>query len=173
MSVSTAAVSLEFQLTVDDFRAAIRARNRVVTKARLTNVAAWLLLVLAPAGLALHIHRSGVGAVGLREWALLVAACYFFALQVLGYQALFHRGRLRRHGPRRVTVDDHAVVCAGAESTTRQAWMQFGCYLERRNLFVLLSTDRQCMVILPKRGLTAAGDEDRLRALLESRLPRA
>ncbi|MEV5504995.1 YcxB family protein [Streptomyces orinoci] len=173
MTVSTGSVSLAFQLTVEDFRAAIRARNRVVTKARLTSWASVLLLVLAPAGLALHIHRSGVGAVGLREWALLVAACYFFALQVLGYQALFHRGRLRREGPRQVTVDEQAVICAGAESTTRQAWMQFGCYLERRDLFVLLSTDRQCMVILPKRGLAGPADEERLRALLESRLPRA
>ncbi|GAA3065002.1 hypothetical protein GCM10020000_55870 [Streptomyces olivoverticillatus] len=95
------------------------------------------------------------------------------ALQVFGLQAYLARGRLRQHGRRRVTLDAQGVSCVAEQTATAQAWPQFGCYLEREKLFVLLSQDKRCLTVLPKRGLAAAaGDVDRLRALLDTRLPR-
>lgn len=166
-------VSLEFELTVADLRAGIRARARAVRKVRVLNWALGAALVMMAWGLGLTVAEDGVGGVAPKDWALAAFLVLFFALQVLGLQALFARGRLQQHGVRRVTLDTQGVTCTGAGSSSTQAWSQFGCHLERGDLFVLLSTDRRCLTVLPKRGLTAPGEADRLRALLAVHVPRA
>ncbi|MFF4408381.1 YcxB family protein [Streptomyces sp. NPDC001262] len=166
-------VALEFELTVADLRAGMRARARAVRKVRVLNWVLGAALVMMAWGLGLHISRDGVGGVSPREWALAAFLALFFAQQVLGLQAYYARGRLRQHGPRRVTLDAQGVTCTGAGSSSTQAWSQFGCHVERGDLFVLLSADRRCLTVLPKRGLAAPGAADRLRALLATHVPRA
>ncbi|MCF3106036.1 YcxB family protein [Streptomyces roseoverticillatus] len=166
-------LAFEFELTAGDLRAAIVARGRAVRKARILN---WMLvagLVLTASGMALRVSRDGLGELAPKDYGIGIFLVLLVALQTLGLQAYLSRGRLRQHGPSRVTVDAEAVHCAGAHTVSTQAWPQFSCYLERKGLFLLLSADKRCLTVLPKRALTAPGDTDRLRALLDARLPRA
>lgn len=79
-------------------------------------------------------------------------------------------------GPWTVTVsdsDDEAVCFTGAHTETRRGWQSLGGYVETAAGFVLLSPAPHLLVAhyLPKRSL-GRDDTDRLRAVLDRRLPR-
>ncbi|GAA2714954.1 MULTISPECIES: YcxB family protein [Streptomyces] len=166
-------VVLDFELTVGDLRSAMIARARTVRRARVMNWVLVAALVMMAWGLTLEIFRDGVGGVPPKDWGLALFLVVFAALQLFGLQAHLARGRLQQHGRRRVSLNSQGVTCVGEQTATTQAWPQFSCYLEREQLFVLLSQDQRCLTVLPKRGLAAPTEADRLRALLDARLPRA
>ncbi len=80
----------------------------------------------------------------------------------------------QHHGVMRVTVAEEGVRTVSAHIDSRMAWANFGSYAETDRCFVLRSPDRAgtCAVVLVKRGARTPQDVDRLRALLDGRLPR-
>ncbi|MFI6896131.1 hypothetical protein ACIBM4_18675 [Streptomyces sp. NPDC050256] len=78
-------------------------------------------------------------------------------------------------GPWTVTVSDSddAVRFTGAHMETRRGWPSLGGYVETAAGFVLLAPAPYLLVVhyLPKRSL-GRDDTDRLRAVLDRRLPR-
>lgn len=78
-------------------------------------------------------------------------------------------------GPWTVTVSDsdEAVRFMGAHMETRRGWQSLGGYVETVAGFVLLSPAPHLLVVhyLPKRSL-GRDDTDRLRGILDRRLPR-
>ncbi|MEU9580838.1 YcxB family protein [Streptomyces chilikensis] len=77
--------------------------------------------------------------------------------------------------PCRVTVDEDGMRTVTAAMGTRMAWEAFGSYVETDRLFVLRGPERSGMRggWLAKRGLAGPAEVDRLRTLLDRRLPRA
>ncbi|MDQ0941547.1 hypothetical protein [Streptomyces sp. V1I1] len=76
-------------------------------------------------------------------------------------------------GPWTVADSDEAVRFTGTHMETRRGWQTFGGYVETAAGFVLLSPAPYSVVVqyLPKRALGRA-DTDRLRGILDRRLPR-
>ncbi|MGW3492227.1 YcxB family protein [Streptomyces sp. NPDC001020] len=77
-------------------------------------------------------------------------------------------------GEYRTAVTDTGVTAETAYVTLVQRWSVFRGYRETRDHVVLLSRDPNILLVevLPKRGLRAPQDVDRLRALLDRHLPR-
>ncbi|MBT2383537.1 YcxB family protein [Streptomyces sp. ISL-11] len=173
--VSDGSLTFEYELTAADIRSGLRARTRSVPRARALRVLlplayvvfATLLLVAAggPGGL----RGRDWGPLGVGAWCVLAV----LFLPVLQARA-FHR-TARLQGPTRTTVAAGGIAGASARSSQSMAWSLFARYAETKDVFMLLSADKggNCLVVLPKRALTAPGDVDRLRALLDAHLPRA
>ncbi|MCN9239551.1 hypothetical protein NGF19_01925 [Streptomyces sp. RY43-2] len=80
----------------------------------------------------------------------------------------------QHHGPMRVTIANEGVRVVSAHIDTRMGWANYGSYAETEHCFLLRSPDRAgvCALVLVKRGARSQEDVDRLRALLDRRLPR-
>ncbi|WP_112470867.1 hypothetical protein [Streptomyces triticisoli] len=80
----------------------------------------------------------------------------------------------QHHGLMRVTVAEEDVRVVSVHMETRMAWANFGSYAETSRCFVLRSPDRigACAMVFAKRGARTPEDVDRLRSLLDRRLPR-
>ncbi|MEU8586944.1 hypothetical protein AB0C59_08050 [Streptomyces sp. NPDC048664] len=80
----------------------------------------------------------------------------------------------QHHGTMRVSVGEDGVRTASTHMDARMAWTNYGSYAEGEHCFVLRSPDRRgnCAAVLVKRGARSPEDLDRLRALLDTRLPR-
>ncbi|MEV4440403.1 YcxB family protein [Streptomyces sp. NPDC049577] len=168
------ALTFEYELTAADIRSALNGRTRAVRSARLQRVllpVCWALLVVA------IIAPHGPGGVAGKDWSVLGGATVAVGLLLLApaLQARAFHKTTRLQGWTRTTVGAEGLTGVSAHSSQRMAWTLFGRYVERKDVFVLLSADRRggCLIVLPKRALTAPGDVDRLRALLDARLPRA
>ncbi|MFI9238587.1 YcxB family protein [Streptomyces sp. NPDC053079] len=166
-------LTFEYELTPADIRSGLQGRTRAVRSARLQRV-------LLPVGYALFatalIAPNGPAGVELKDWiALAVGAVMVLLILVMPVvQARAFHKTARLQGRMRTTVDAGGLSGASAQSSQRMAWPLFGRYVERGDVFVLLSADKRggCMSILPKRALAAPGDVDRLRALLDAHLAR-
>ncbi|MEU6322870.1 hypothetical protein [Streptomyces sp. NPDC047009] len=81
----------------------------------------------------------------------------------------------QHHGVMRVTVGEEGVRLVSAHVDSRTAWANYGSYAESDRCFLLRSPDRAgtFTVVLVKRGARTPGDVERLRVLLDSKLPRA
>jgi hypothetical protein len=81
----------------------------------------------------------------------------------------------RHHGRLQVTVGPEGVRTVSAHSDLRMGWANYGSYAESSRIFALRSPDKagRCAIVLAKRGARTPQDVDRLRALLDGRLPRA
>ncbi|AZQ71476.1 YcxB family protein [Streptomyces luteoverticillatus] len=172
----TAAGSLtfEYELTATDIRSGLHGRNRAVRSARWQRILLPVCTVLMAVG---FIAPHGPGAVAGKDWIALtvmtVMVTLVLFLPTIQARALHKTARLQ--GPTRTTVEADGLSSASAHSSQRMAWTLFGRYVERDDVFVLMSADKRsgCLIILPKRALTAPGDIDMLRAMLDSRVPRA
>jgi hypothetical protein len=99
-------------------------------------------------------------------WLLLIAACNLWtAAACPGLNAL---NRLDQERRVRLNSLDVEVTLSGRTST--YPWRRFSSYQETQNFF-LLSPQRIRFSMIPKKALQPQ-DEERLRALLESKLPR-
>ncbi|MEE4495540.1 YcxB family protein [Streptomyces sp. BE230] len=120
-----------------------------------------------------NLLTRGVDAVGVGVWRFLLIAClllaafrWLMALTLLGYA--------RHLGEHRVTVNASGIKTVTARHTNETGWQFYGRCIERRRLFVLLTPDvwGAGVMILPKRGLAAPQDSDRLRELVACHLGR-
>ncbi|WP_234439708.1 YcxB family protein [Streptomyces bicolor] len=77
-------------------------------------------------------------------------------------------------GEYRTSVGEMGITTETEHVTLVQRWPVFRGYRETRDHLVLLSRDPNILLVevLPKRGLSAGDDLDRLRALLDDNLPR-
>lgn len=163
-------VELTYRPEVEDFTSAMRARLRVTGSGRkllwvagCLGLAAVLDAVLLLGGQDVSVTpvvAMGAGA------AVLPLSPWLQARQV-------HR-LAERNGVFRARVTDTGVSVATDHTTASVAWAAQPRYRETSRVFVLFSDDRYAtgFTMLPKRGLAAAGDADRLRAILDRHLTR-
>ncbi|MER7723177.1 hypothetical protein [Streptomyces sp. NPDC096323] len=161
-----AVVELRYELGQPDWSDAFRARGRVRgVRGRVQGLLAPVLF----AGVAWLIADS-----------VLAAVCAFIGCLIglaarTGVLAVRHAKVGAAMGPWTVTVgdSDDAVCFTGADMATRRGWRSLGGYVETAAGFVLLSPAPYLLVVhyLPKRSL-GRDDTERLRAILDRRLPR-
>jgi hypothetical protein len=69
-------------------------------------------------------------------------------------------------------IDDEGIEMLGAGAATRWEWDRLIGWSETENLFLVRQVDPGA-IILPKRALPSAGEEEALRAMLRTRaIPR-
>ncbi|MGD3109447.1 YcxB family protein [Streptomyces sp. YGL11-2] len=113
------------------------------------------------------------GSVDLR----LVVGLVVFSLLALGQSRLqarsFHRLAASK-GEQHIVVDESGVSVSTSQATNTHTWQATPRYVETPGMFLLLSGDENAstMTLLPKRGLSAADDTDRLRAVLDQHVIR-
>ncbi|MFF8727469.1 YcxB family protein [Streptomyces sp. NPDC015171] len=131
-----------------------------------------VIITLGLLGVALLALEAGTGDLDVYPFGIvLYAVLLYFWPRLAGRQMM---KAVAHQGPLRVTVDEEGVRTAGAKGDARMLWSNFGSYAEGDRVFVLRSPDRagSCANVLVKRGAGDPADIDRLRALLDSRLPR-
>ncbi|MFE4367177.1 hypothetical protein ACFRMN_02785 [Streptomyces sp. NPDC056835] len=134
----------------------------------------WGLGVFLGCVIVANLLTRGIDAVGAGVWRFLLIAClllaafrWLTALALLGYA--------RHLGEHRVTVDSSGIRTTTERHKHETGWQFYGRGFEGRRVFVLLTPDvwGAGVLILPKRGLAAPQDADRLRELIAGHLPAA
>ncbi|SHL39399.1 MULTISPECIES: YcxB family protein [Streptomyces] len=168
----TGKIELSYTPTVEDFKEALGARARTSKSARRTR---WLL---AATGVCLTVATVlGLAQKGRLDVPLIVGLAVFVVI-LLGQTGLqarsFHRLAAAK-GEQRIVVDESGVTVSTAQATHSLSWPATPRYVETPGIFLLLSGDENAstMTLLPKRGLGAATDVDRLRAVLDQYSVRA
>ncbi|THA78533.1 hypothetical protein E6R60_06630 [Streptomyces sp. A0642] len=161
-----AVVELRYELGQPDWSDALRARARAQgVRGRLRGLLAPLLF----AGVAWVIADSALAA------GCAFVGCLIGLAARTGVLAVRQAKAGATMGPWAVTVSDSddAVCFMGAHMATRRGWQSLGGYVETAAGFVLLSPAPYLLVVhyLPKRAL-GRDDTERLRAVLDSHLPR-
>ncbi|MFE9533877.1 hypothetical protein [Streptomyces sp. NPDC006691] len=162
-AVTAPELHLSYQLTVQDFKEALRARMKGSASARRQRAVALVCGVVALALLSLVVATGG----GLPVPELVSLAT--FAFLMFGLPQLqarqFHK-LSERNGETRSTVSAAGVTVAHRQAATTLTWLAKTRYVETSHLFVLLGPDKNAssVTILPKRGAT---DVDALRAALD------
>jgi hypothetical protein len=157
-------------ITADDYVDALVARDRTARTAR------WVSRPVL----------VGVGAVGAllalvgRYWWVAVALAVFAVL--VGFPRLLYRRLSRRlvrdnpglQGPARLAVTEDGLHTRAANVESRVGWSRYQRYVETKESFVLLASDRPgaALQVLPKRALATPAEIERLRALLDQHLQR-
>ncbi|WP_329380128.1 YcxB family protein [Streptomyces sp. NBC_01716] len=161
------AVRLAYRPEPADTLAGLRVRGRI----KRTGLLRWGFLALWVG----HWLFSTVG----RGSADVVSTVLFLlvVLMVWGYprlQAAHVQRIVGWQGEYRTSVSPAGITCRTDHSTLVQQWSVFQGYRETAGHFVLLSRDPNimCLDVLPKRGVRAAGDLDRLRAILDGHTAR-
>ncbi|MFJ6431285.1 YcxB family protein [Streptomyces sp. NPDC091416] len=118
-----------------------------------------------------NLLTRGLDSVGAGVWRFLLTVCLLLvafrrlmALALLGYA--------RHLGEHRVTVDVSGIRTVTERHTNETGWTFYGRCVEGPRVFVLLTPDvwGTGVMVLPKRGLDAPQDADRLRELIGARL---
>jgi hypothetical protein len=164
-------VELVYRPTAQDYAAALRERRRASRAGRLQQRLFVCVLVCMAVDLAIQLAQGEVPVLTL-VW-LPVFGGLFALLPRLQARQLMRAASLR--GTCRATVTDDGLTVANDHGSSTIAWSARPRYRETADLFVFFSDDRYatCFSVLPKRGLAAPADADRLRAVLERHLARA
>ncbi|MEU1347365.1 YcxB family protein [Streptomyces sp. NPDC005795] len=117
------------------------------------------------------VLTRGIGAVDASTWIAFLVTCLLLA-GVRWVSALGLLGYARHLGEHRVTVDASGIRTVTERHTQETGWQFYGRCVEGRRVFVLLTPDasRAGVMILPRRGLAAPQDSDRLRELIAAHL---
>ncbi|MFD5098087.1 YcxB family protein [Streptomyces albidochromogenes] len=160
-------VELTYRPARGDVLAGLRVRDRV---RRLHVLRGAVMTLFAGCGLLLLVAPGGPAAgnvllcvlVVLFVWAVPHAQAHH-VMRVVGWQ-----------GEYRTTVTGAGVSAATEHATLTVRWSLLRGYRETRDHVVLLSRDPGilCLEVLPKRGLAAPDDMDRLRDILDRNLRR-
>ncbi|WP_031082714.1 hypothetical protein [Streptomyces sp. NRRL WC-3549] len=165
------AVDLRFRLTAQDCSQALWARAGVGREGRRQRLLGGLLLGLLAvlcaleAGLGVDFPLMMYVATGVMG-PLMFLAPWLTARQLWGY--------VKRQGESRVRVDESGLTVAMDHSAGSVSWAAQPRYVETRDLFVLLSDDRNAtgLTLLAKRGAAGPAEADRLRGMLDRHLTR-
>ncbi|MEV8307898.1 YcxB family protein [Streptomyces flavidovirens] len=160
-------VELAYRPTHGDILAGMRARDRV----RQFHVLRGAVMALfAGFGLLLVVAPGGPPAGNV----LLCGLVVLFIWSVPHLQAHHVLRTVKWQGEYRTTVTGAGVSATNDHVTLTVRWSLFRGYRETRDHVVLLSRDPNtlCLEVLPKRGLGAPDDIDRLRAVLDRNLRR-
>jgi hypothetical protein len=167
------AVELVYRTTTADLVQAIRVRDASTPAGRrrrwLFPLAGTLSALLA----AVTIADTGLSARGV---GFLVGAAVMWTFTLFGtrLQARAFAGLLEKAGETRTVVDGSGLLVRTAVCETRIGWAAQPRYAETPDAFIMLSDDKRAVgvTVLPKRGLTAPADIDRLRSVLDANLRR-
>ncbi|MFJ3716464.1 YcxB family protein [Streptomyces sp. NPDC090057] len=165
------AVELTYRPVVEDFTSALRARLRLSGRGRFQLWGPYVLgLLLVAEVIAVAAGADGVAPApmaGLALGAVVMALAPW--LQARQFVRL-----TERQGVFRTTVTDSGVTVATDTSTASITWAAQPRYAETARGFVLFSADKNAtgFTMLPKHGLPAPADADRLRTILDRHLTR-
>ncbi|MFD7677752.1 YcxB family protein [Streptomyces sp. NPDC060187] len=165
-------VELEYQLTREDMRQALKARAKASGRAQRTQR-------FAVMGVAVLV---GVSVVPLAKGeapdthSLVLAgflAVLMFVLQPWLTARQFHK-IASRNGAYSAKVDDSGVTVSNTGGSSRLNWTAVPHYAETPDTFVLLSGDKgvSCLTVVPKRGVREPADVDGIRTLLDRHIRR-
>lgn len=132
---------------------------------------AWGLIALLGLLTVANLLTRGIDSAGVGLWRfiltvglILIVIRWLTALALLAYA--------RHLGEHRVTVDADGISTISERHTNQTGWGFYGRSIEGRRVFVLLTPDvwGTGMLVLPKRGLSAPQDSERLRSLITEHL---
>ncbi|MFD5892492.1 YcxB family protein [Streptomyces sp. NPDC060366] len=134
----------------------------------------WGLGALLALVTAARLLTSGPDAAFLGLWRFFLIACLLL-LAVRWLMALALLAYARHLGEHRVTVDEDGISTVSERHTNRTDWGFYGRSVEGPRVFVLITPDvwGTGVLILPKRGLGAPQDSERLRSLITRHLTAA
>lgn len=166
-------VALEYELRLEDMTEAVQLLLRKRGRAGLVYHPVFLAVVTVLGALVLTAGLAGGDATGVAFGVMLIV----WPLLMLRVPHMTARQLLRanqHHGVMRVTVAEEGLRTVSAHIDSRMSWANYGSYAETDHCFVLRSPDRigACAMVLAKRGAPTPQDVDRLRTLLNTKLPR-
>nr|WTB31107.1 YcxB family protein [Streptomyces sp. NBC_00830] len=166
------AVELRYRPVLQDYSAALRARNRISAAGRRQRVLGAVAAVCGVASAVLTLVADGDVPLPLLVALLLCGPALLMSPWLMARQ-LFRF--VARQGEFRVRVEESGVTVATDNSTTVVAWRAQPRYVETDDLFVLLSDDKNAVgvTVIAKRGAQDPSDVDRLREIFDRRLKRA
>ncbi|ASU83642.1 hypothetical protein CDO52_13335 [Nocardiopsis gilva YIM 90087] len=172
-------IEVAYVPTMADIREALRVRARAAgtwRSALAGAVAFWAMAVAAALVAPTFDHvpvalPAAIGAVS----GVCGALCVFLPWALLSSQTRALHQALEPEGDVRVVVDSSGFRCETRASTMTFAWDSYAEYAETAGRFVLLGgrMGTVTLAVLPKRGVRALEDVDRLRRLLDGKLSRA
>ncbi|MFF5482197.1 YcxB family protein [Streptomyces sp. NPDC012935] len=161
--VDEAGVQLVYRPQPGDTLVGLRVRQRIKR---------WGL-VLRGVFLALWVGQWLVGTISRGSADVVSSVLFLFVVLLVGGYPRLQAAQVQRivgwQGEYRTVVTSAGITTSSDHSTLIQKWSVLQGYRETRGHFVLLSRDPNimCLEVLPKHGLSTAGDVDRLRALLD------
>ncbi|MGW3136904.1 YcxB family protein [Streptomyces sp. NPDC001139] len=164
-------VELAYEPVVGDFLGALKERNRLRKRGW---VRSWAVGLLAFA----FVLNGALSVAGRDkpDWVVLIWLPLALVLLLLTprLQARAFLKLAVRNGTYRATVTDAGLTMATDNSTTSVKWAAQPRYRETGDAFYTYSDDKNasCFTVLPKRGLAAPADADRLREILDRHLTR-
>lgn len=159
----TGTVELAFRPSRGDILAGIRVRDRI---RKLALVRGSVIALFGMFGFWMLYTGAGFVSV-LLQWLVVLLV---WSLPRVQANHVFRT--VEWQGEFRTTVSDDGVSVTTDHCTLAQRWSLFRGYRETRDHLVLFSRDPNilCLEVLPKSGLRAPEDIDRLRSLLDRRL---
>ena len=166
-------VVLEYEIRQEDMTEAVRLLFRKRGRAGFVHHPVFLAIVMVLGVLVLTAGLAGGDGIGFAFGVALM----LWPLLILRVPAMTARQQLRanqHHGVLRVTVAEEGVRTVGAHMDSRMSWANYGSYAETDHCFVLRSPDKigACAMVIVKQGAPTHQDVDRLRTLLNTKLPR-
>ncbi|WP_020577757.1 YcxB family protein [Actinopolymorpha alba] len=167
-------VQLTYVVTWREISDGLKIQMRHSPVGRWCYRALWGLGALLGLVSAANLLTRGVGAVGLGAWKFFLILCLFL-VAVRWLAALALLAYARHLGEHRVTVDEDGISTVSERHANQTDWGFYGRGVEGRRVFVLLTPDiwGTGVLLLPKRGLGAPEDSERLRSLITRHLAAA
>ncbi|WP_432174623.1 YcxB family protein [Streptomyces sp. Tue6028] len=165
-------VELEYQLTHEDMRQALKARARASGRARRTQRFALLGVAAFVGASAVPLAKGEAPDTPSLVIASLVVVL-LFVLQPWLMARQFHK-IASRNGAYRARVDDSGATVSNTGGSSQLNWTAAPRYAETPDTFVLLSGDKNvsCLTVLPKRGVQEPGGVEAFRTLLDRHIRR-
>ncbi|MEU1501867.1 YcxB family protein [Streptomyces sp. NPDC005732] len=165
-------VELEYQVTREDMRQALKARARASGRARRTQRFALIgVAALVGASVVPLANGEAPDTQSLVMAGLIVVLLFVLQPWLLARQ--FHK-IASRNGAYSGRVDDFGVTVSNTGGSSRLNWLAAPHYAETPDAFVLLNGDKNvsCLTVLPKRGVREPGSVDGIRTLLDRHIRR-
>ncbi|MGW5361918.1 YcxB family protein [Actinopolymorpha pittospori] len=166
-----------YTLTAKEFHGGMRTRARLLRSMRVARVCLIVGMVCAILWIGLQAILLVTGHSEDVDGGILagfVAGVIVLTVWVPWLRRRSYRRLSEAMGQMHVTLDGTGVHGVGKNKSGTSSWAAYGRYVETEDLFVLLSPDpKYCIVtILPKRGIEAPADAERLRAVLDQHVQR-
>lgn len=165
-------VELEYQLTREDMRQALKARAKASGRLRRTQQVTVISVAAFVGASAVPLAQGE--APDTQPLVIAVAiGLLLFVLQPWLMARQFHK-IASRNGAYRASVDDSGATVSNTGGSSQLNWTAAPRYAETADTFVLLSGDKNasCLTVLPKRGVQEPGGVDRIRTLLDRHIRR-
>ncbi|WP_406097122.1 YcxB family protein [Streptomyces sp. NBC_01013] len=166
------AVDLRYRPVLQDYSAALRARNRVGSSGRRQRILGVVTTGCGVVAASLSL-AEGTDVPVLMLVALLVSGPLLLLSPWLMARQLFRF--VGRQGEFRVRVEESGVSIDTDHSSGVIKWQAQPRYVETADLFVMLSDDKNAtaLTVIAKRGVQDRSDVDRLREIFDRHLTKA